>query len=407
MPRPPARIPLPVILAPAAASTALALWPIRRPFAAATVGWALSMPAVEMPLHVGALVGTTTATALTRRRGPERRVSDVMGAGIGALTCVGLAVVLARHLAAGPALERALAEVRDRVGGSTTTPPTAPPLPRTPWTAARSTPWRTVLSAPFPSVPRKVRARRGLRYGHDPRAHRFDLYTRADGVPARGVLVHIHGGHFRAGGPSRESRVMLFDHANRGWAAISATYHLSPTPESGFPQHLKDIKTLLRWIRTSGPGLGIPADAPIVVAGSSAGAHIAMMTALTAGDPTYQPGFEELDTSLAGVVGLYGYYGRLGPRTKDVSDPARLPAAQAPPAAIIHGALDTYTPVRGSRRLVRHLRAESANPVMYAELPGAQHGFDAARTPRYLAVVAAVAEFTELVAQRRPVSQRT
>jgi acetyl esterase/lipase len=255
-----------------------------------------------------------------------------------------------------------------------------------------------VLLAPWPVVPREVRARRGLTYGPDARANRFDLYMREDGGPARGVLVHIHGGHFRAGGPSRESRAMLFDHASRGWAAISTTYHLSPTPESGFPQHLVDIKQLIRWIRETGPAHGIPADAPIVVAGSSAGAHIAMMTALTAGEPAYQPGFEDLDTALAGVVGLYGYYGRLGAATKDVSDPARLSAAGAPPAAIIHGTADTYTPVKGSRRLVRHLREQSANPVMYAELPGAQHGFDAVRTPRYLAVVAAVAEFTDLVA---------
>ncbi|WP_159149630.1 alpha/beta hydrolase, partial [Dietzia lutea] len=211
----------------------------------------------------------------------------------------------------------------------------------------------------------------------------------------RGVLVHIHGGHFRAGAPSRESRAMLFDHARRGWAAISATYTLSPTPESGFPQHLVDIKRLIHWIRAEGPSHDIPADAPIVVAGSSAGAHIAMMTALTANDPRFQPGFEHVDTTLAAAVGLYGYYGRLGSATRDVSDPVRHPASGAPPVAIIHGTLDTYTPVKGSRRLVRHLRAGSPNPVIYAELPGAQHGFDAVRSPRYLAVVDAVARFTD------------
>ena len=63
--------------------------------------------------------------------------------------------------------------------------------------------------------------------------------------------------------------------------------------------------------------------------------------------------------------------------------------------AIIHGTLDTYTPVKGSRRLVRHLRAGSPNPVTYTELPGAQHGFDAVCSPRYLAVVDAVARFTD------------
>jgi hypothetical protein len=52
----------------------------------------------------------------------------------------------------------------------------------------------------------------------------------------------------------------------------------------------------------------------------------------------------------------------------------------------------------GSRRLVRHLRAGSANPVFYAELPGAQHGFDAVQSPRYLAVVAALRRFTEPLA---------
>ncbi|MGX1856345.1 alpha/beta hydrolase [Dietzia sp. NPDC055340] len=392
LPRPMRRpLPLPAVLAPAAASTLLALTPIRRPFAAATAGWVLSLPALELPLHVGVLVGAAAAPALARR---STRPSDVIGVGMAVLTYAGLGLVLARQLAATRVLDRALAEPHDvageTAGKSTTT--TTPPSPR------HRTPWPAVLLAPWPSVPRGVRARRGVVYGPDPTANRFDLYTCADGAPARGVLIHIHGGHFRAGAPSRESRAMLFDHARRGWAAISATYHLSPTPESGFPQHLVDIKRLIRWVRTEGPDHGIPMNTPIVGAGSSAGAHIAMMTALTAGDPEYQPGFEDVDTSLAGAIGLYGYYGRLGPATKETSDPVRCPATGAPPVAIIHGTLDTYTPVKGARRLVRHLRTASANPVVYAELPGAQHGFDAVRSPRYLAVVAAIRRFTEPLA---------
>ena len=405
MPRP-IRVPLPALVAPAAVSTALALRPIRRPFAAATAGWVVSLPALEVPLHIGALVGAATATALSRR---ERRPSDGVGAGMAALTCAGLGLVLARHLAARPALDRALREGAPRNGSegreTATTTSSTPP---------HRTPWPTVLARPWPLPPHGVRARRGMVYGPDPVANRFDLYTRADLRPGgdggagsragefgagvggvRGVLVHIHGGHFRAGAPSRESRAMLFDHARRGWAAISATYTLSPTPEAGFPQHLVDIKRLLHWIRVEGPSHGIPADAPIVVAGSSAGAHIAMMTALTANDPRFQPGFEHVDTTLAAAVGLYGYYGRLGSATRDVSDPVRHPASGAPPVAIIHGTLDTYTPVKGSRRLVRHLRAGSPNPVIYAELPGAQHGFDVVCSPRYLAVVDAVARFTD------------
>lgn len=410
MSRPFARVPLPVLLAPAAVSTALALWPIRRPFVAATAGWVWSLPAQELPLHVGALVGAATAPALAGRAGRAGRVarpSDRVGVGIAALTWAGLGVVVSRHLAAAAVLDRALAEgLGEGLGDGETT---------TSSSALHRTPWPRVLFRPWPLRPRGVRARRGMVYGPDPKANRFDLYTctsssRAGGDSAsggnsdsgagdvRGVLVHIHGGHFRAGGPSRESRAMLFDHAARGWAAISTTYHLSPTPESGFPQHLVDVKRLLRWIRTEGPAHGIRADAPIVVAGSSAGAHLAMMTALTGDDPRFQPGFEDADTTVAGAIGLYGYYGRLGLETRDVSDPVRHAASGAPPVAIIHGTHDTYTPVKGSRRLVRHLRAGSPNPVVYAELPGAQHGFDAVRSPRYLAVVEAVSRFTDRLA---------
>ncbi|MDX2358300.1 alpha/beta hydrolase [Dietzia sp. PP-33] len=376
---------LPLLLVPPALSTAFALAPVRRPFAAAAAGWVVSLPALELPVHTGIGVAAVTAGALAV--GPVT-TADRVGTGLAALTCGGLAVVLARHRAAARVLDRAFEGFAGSGAVDTTT--------RT--TARNRTPWPTVLLRPWPVRPRSIRARRGLVYGPDPRANRLDLYTPRDGGRPRGVLIHIHGGHFRAGGPSRESRAMLFDHALRGWASVSTTYHLSPTPEAGFPQHLVDIKRLIYWIRTEGPRHGIGADAPIVVAGSSAGAHIAMMTALTAGDPRFQPGFEEADTSLAGAIGLYGYYGRLGAETKDISDPVRHPADGAPPVAVIHGTDDMYTPVKGSRRLERHLRAGSSNPVFYAELPGAQHGFDAVQSPRYLAVVAAIARFTEPLA---------
>ncbi|MEH6381570.1 MAG: alpha/beta hydrolase, partial [Dietzia cercidiphylli] len=389
-------------------------------------GWAIGLPALEMPLHVGVGVAAATATRLARR---PVTGADLAGAGLAALTCAGLAVVQARQLAAHRALERAFDESARADAGPTGSAPversgTAPdersgtaPVERTGQGAAgrmtttksaarRRTPWQKVLLQPWPLRPRDVEARTRLAYGPDARATRFDLYTGRGTESIRGVVIHIHGGHFRAGGPSRESRAMLFDHALRGWAAISTTYHLSSTPEAGFPQHLVDVKRLIRWIRTEGPAHGIPADAPIVVAGSSAGAHIAMMTALTAGDPRFQPGFEDLDTSLAGAIGLYGYYGRLGAATKDLSDPVRHPAEGAPPIAIIHGTDDMYTPVKGSRRLVRHLRGGSSNPVVYAELPGAQHGFDAVQSARYLAVIAALRRFTEPLAGSGVMSPR-
>lgn len=377
---------LPALLALPVLSTALALVPIRRPFLLAVAAWGLSLTAMEAPLHLGLLVAAATAGALLHG---DVTTGDLVGTAMAALICAGLAAVLGRHLLAARVLDRAWSQA-GVTGESTTTRP----HPR----SRHRTPWLRVLFLPWPPRPRSVRARTGMTYGPDRSAHRFDLYTSSASGEVRGVIIHLHGGHFRMGAPSRESRAMLFDHARRGWAAISATYSLSPTPEQGFPQHLVDIKRLIRWIRVEGPAHDIRADAPIVIAGSSAGGHIAMMTALTAGDPRFQPGFEELDTSLAGAIGLYGYYGPLGPRTRQISDPVRHPAAGAPPLVVVHGTLDTYTPVWGSRRLVDHLRAGSPHAVAYAELPGAQHGFDAVQSARYLAVVDAVARFTDTLA---------
>lgn len=381
---------LPALLILPALSVVVALAPVRRPFPLAVVCWALSLIALEVPLHLGLLTAAATAGALLHG---EVTLGDLVGTALAVLICAGLAVVLRRHLAAAPSLDRAFREA----GTTTTTTPSHPQRTR-----LSPTTWLSILLQPWPLKPRNI-TRSRLTYGPDPTANRFDLYTsagtQAEAQPeVRGVLIHIHGGHFRAGGPSRESRAMLFDHAQRGWAAISTTYHLSPTPEQGFPQHLVDIKRLIQWIRTDGPEHGIPVDAPIVVAGSSAGAHITLMTALTANEPQFQPGFEHVDTTLAGAIGLYGFYGPLGRESKMISDPVRHSAAGAPPLVVVHGTADTYTPVRGARRLVSHLRAGSTNPVVYAELPGAQHGFDAVRSPRYLAVVAAVARFTESLA---------
>lgn len=40
--------------------------------------------------------------------------------------------------------------------------------------------------------------------------------------------------------------------------------------------------------------------------GDSAGAHLASLTAASTNDPKYQPGFEDVDTSVRGVVSLSG-----------------------------------------------------------------------------------------------------
>jgi len=46
----------------------------------------------------------------------------------------------------------------------------------------------------------------------------------------------------------------------------------------------------------------------VAITGGSAGGQLSALAALTAGDPKFQPGFEESDTSVVAAVPIYGRY---------------------------------------------------------------------------------------------------
>ena len=60
---------------------------------------------------------------------------------------------------------------------------------------------------------------------------------------------------------------------------------------------------------------------------------------------------------------------------------------------MIHGTHDALAYVEEARHFVEALRGVSANPVLYAELPGAQHAFDTFHSRRSAHAVDAVACF--------------
>lgn len=100
-----------------------------------------------------------------------------------------------------------------------------------------------------------------------------------------------------------------------------------------------------------------------------------------------------MDTSVAGAILLYGYYGSVTTDQRP-SSPLSYLKANAPPCFIVHGDQDTLIIVDDTRAFVEQLRATSSSPVVYAELPGAQHGFDLFRSRRFDTVVDAIEAFT-------------
>ena len=228
-----------------------------------------------------------------------------------------------------------------------------------------------------------------LRYGPAGRRNLLDLYRHRSRLPSAPILIHLHGGGYTSGGKNSQSLPLLYRMADQGWVCISANYRLRP--QATFQDHLEDAGKLLAWVREHGRAYGGDPDR-IILAGSSAGAHLASLTALI----PEGPGFEDVGASVKAVIGLGGYYGPY-----DGTDPQTSPFTHvrpdAPPFLLIHGDHDTVVPAENARLFAERLREFSTQPVVYAELPGGQHAFDLFHSLRFEAVINAVDAFTARV----------
>jgi acetyl esterase/lipase len=101
---------------------------------------------------------------------------------------------------------------------------------------------------------------------------------------------------------------------------------------------------------------------------------------------------------VAAVVGLYGYYGGIESRQSLPSSPFDYAERGSPPLLAIHGDQDTLTPPSRARALAERARSASANPVVYVELPGAQHSFDLLSSIRSEAVIDGIKAFVASLA---------
>ncbi|HET6529459.1 MAG TPA: alpha/beta hydrolase [Actinoplanes sp.] len=367
------------------AMTLIALAPPRLPGLPGAVTYRLGLVVSELPFVFLALHAAATVLTVAGHGG-LRSPADGPIVAAAVLPTAGLAVVARRGFQARPVVHRALDE---GLGTGWRR------LPRRRFRYAR------ILLWPFPTRPRAVARIRNLRYGPAGRRNRLDVFhhrSRPAGAP---VLVYLHGGGYFSGSKNREARPLLHRLAGQGWVCLSATYRLRP--RAAFPDHLVDAKQVIAWARAHAGRYGADPET-VFVAGSSAGGHLATLAALTPNVPALQPGFADADTTVAGAISLYGYYGRYYDRdaTEEIgSTPFAYPAAGAPPVFLAHGDRDTLVPVEQARRLAERLRSGSAHPVVYAELPGGHHAFDLFHSARFEAVVDGVEAFTGRVRAHR------
>ena len=236
--------------------------------------------------------------------------------------------------------------------------------------------WAKLAFAPLPLGPASVRRVADVAYGPDGVRQQLDVYVdeHRSGGP---VLVYFHGGGYRWGGKHREARLLLLRLASQGWMCVSANYRLNPV--AGYPEQIADAHAAIGWAVAHAPRFGAD-PGRVYLAGSSAGGHLALCAGLR--------------SDCEGIIALYPY---VGPSDADVgagSSPFAHVGPSTPPCLVVHGDHDSLVRVEDVREFVRRLRAVSTQPVVYAELPGAEHGFDLFRSARFDAVVDAVLAFS-------------
>jgi acetyl esterase/lipase len=217
----------------------------------------------------------------------------------------------------------------------------------------------------------------GVAYGSHPR-QRLDVYRPAvaHGEPVP-VVVFFYGGSWKRG--DRASyRFVGEAMAEHGFLAVIADYRT--WPEVRFPAFVEDAAAVTAWSRRHAPAYGGD-PRRVVVAGHSAGAHIASLLVL---DPRYLAAQGLAPGDIAGFVGLAGPYAfhpleirSVRPVFEHLADidqarPITFANASAPPVLLLHGTADTTVLAKHSRELAGALAASGASAEL-REYPGIGH----------------------------------
>ena len=265
-----------------------------------------------------------------------------------------------------------------------------------------------------------------ISYGEHGTKNLLDIWRRPDLDPhgRAPVLLQVPGGAWASGNKRGQAHPLMSHLAELGWVCVAINYRLSP--KATWPDHIIDVKRAIAWVKAHIAEYGGNPDF-VAITGGSAGGHLSSLAALTANDPTFQPGFADADTGVQAAIPFYGVYDFT--RTDDGAlNPAMVPFLEklvikqtraghpqsfasassityvnpdAPPFFILHGQNDSFIPVTQARGFVARLREVSAQPVVYAELPRAQHAFDIFGSARAAHAAVAVEQFLAEIYTRR------
>jgi acetyl esterase/lipase len=235
-------------------------------------------------------------------------------------------------------------------------------------------------------------------------AQKLDIYLPE--IPSekpRPLIVHIHGGGWRAGSkfPCPVMGLVL-----KGYAVASVEYRFSQ--KAVFPAQIQDCQAAIRWLRAHAKQYHFDTER-LGVIGGSAGGHLSALVGTSGGKKAFPPigGHADQSDRVQAVCDIFGpadfttvmqqaaedknvknifafntpsdpYSGLIGAKLDDKAkadavSPVHYVSKDVPPFLILHGTHDTLVPYAQSVQLEASLKAQGV-PVWLQTLPGAGHG---------------------------------
>ena len=216
--------------------------------------------------------------------------------------------------------------------------------------------------------------------------------------PRSPIIVWVHGGAWRSGS---KASMPLGKLVAAGYAVASVDYRLST--QAKFPAQIHDIKAAIRFVRGHGADWKLPTN-HIVIAGDSAGGHLAALVGVSNGHAELEGTLGEDRKQSSAVQGILSFYGGanlttilkqstphglnvrvpaldllLGGQPEAVPELARLASPvfhvdrSDPPLLLLHGDQDPQMPINQAHELMGAYKKLNL-PAHLEVVHGAAHG---------------------------------